>query len=104
MRNHTIAVLRQKQHLDVPRVGTEWPAVTKHDGLTVAPVLVIDLRAVFGFDCAHLSLLEFRNSDFFLYTISRSLIRRLSQSQNVEDVFPDFVGWYQAQLYLYLFR
>jgi hypothetical protein len=39
--------------------------VTKHDGLTIAPILVIDLRAVFGFDCAHLSLLEFRNSEFF---------------------------------------
>jgi hypothetical protein len=42
--------------------------------------------------------------NFFLYTISRSLIRRLSQIQNVEDVFSDFVVWYQAQFYLYLFR
>jgi hypothetical protein len=36
--------------------------VAKHYRLSVAPVLVVDLRAVFGFNCAHLfSLRELTN-------------------------------------------
>src|SRR3989442_280907 len=48
-----IAVLEEEQHLRVPIVGRQWPAVAKHDGLAFAPVLVVDLRAVFRRDRRH---------------------------------------------------
>src|SRR5262245_24034563 len=53
MRNDAIAVLEEKQHLGVPVIGRQRPAVAEHDGLTFAPVLVKDLNAVFGCNCAH---------------------------------------------------
>jgi len=34
-----IAVLEEEQHLRVPIIGRQRPAVAKHDGLTFAPVL-----------------------------------------------------------------
>src|SRR5437867_5639965 len=50
-----IAVLEEEQHLRVPIIGRQRPAVAKHDGLTFAPVLVEDLNAVFGGDRVHVS-------------------------------------------------
>src|SRR5208283_4114515 len=47
-----IAVLEEERHLRVPSIGRQRPAVAKHDGLTFAPVLVIDLRSVCSRDCA----------------------------------------------------
>ena len=49
-----IAVLEEEQHLRVPIIGRQRPAVAEHDGLTFAPVLIIDFRAVFGGDRAHI--------------------------------------------------
>jgi hypothetical protein len=48
-----IAVLDKKQHLRVPVVGRQRPAMAEHDGLTFAPVLVKDLDAVFGRNRTH---------------------------------------------------
>ena len=48
-----IAVIEEEQHLRVPIIGRQRPAVAEHDGLTLAPVLVIDRRAVFRCNCAH---------------------------------------------------
>ncbi len=48
-----IAVLDEEQHLRVPVVGREGPAVMEDDGLTVTPILVEDLDTIFGRDCAH---------------------------------------------------
>src|SRR5882762_4361304 len=48
-----IAVLEEEQHLRVPIIGRQRPAMAEHDGLTFAPVLVEDLNAVFGGDGAH---------------------------------------------------
>ena len=42
------AVRREEQHLRVPAVGVQRPAVAEDDGWTVAPVLVEDLGAVSG--------------------------------------------------------
>jgi hypothetical protein len=53
MGDDAIAVLEKEQHLGVPVVGRQRPAVAEHDGLTLAPVLVEDLDAVFGCDCGH---------------------------------------------------
>src|SRR5438132_12269198 len=49
----TIALLEEEQHLRVPIIGRQRPAVAEHDGLTFAPVLVEDLNAVFGGDRVH---------------------------------------------------
>src|SRR5437660_12652383 len=48
-----IAVLEEEQHLRVPIIGRQRPAMAEHDGLTFAPVLVEDLNAVFGGDRVH---------------------------------------------------
>src|SRR5258705_4667393 len=48
-----IALLYEEQHLVIPIIGRQRPAVTEHDRLTLAPILVEDLNAVFGRDRAH---------------------------------------------------
>src|SRR6266478_6077463 len=47
MRDDSIALLTEEQHLSVPVVRSERPAVTEHYGLALAPILVVNLRAVF---------------------------------------------------------
>src|SRR5580704_18395684 len=51
--NHAIALLEEEQHLVVPIIARQRPAVAEHDGLTLAPVLVIDFDAVLRFDKTH---------------------------------------------------
>src|SRR5215831_17769002 len=53
MRDRAEAVLRQEQHLAVPCVRAQRPAVRERDDRALAPVLVVDFRAVFGGDRAH---------------------------------------------------
>src|SRR5437667_632602 len=53
MGDDAIAVLEEEQHLRVPIIGRQRPAVAEHDGLAFAPVLVEDFNAVFGRDRAH---------------------------------------------------
>ena len=48
-----VAVRRQEEHLRLPGVGGQRPAVAEDDGLSAAPVLVVDLRAVLGLDRVH---------------------------------------------------
>src|ERR1700719_3753496 len=48
-----VAMIEEKQHLRVPVIGRKRPAMTEHDGLTFAPVLIENLNAVFGGDRAH---------------------------------------------------
>src|SRR5664280_105194 len=50
-----IAVGGQEHHLSLPAIRTEGPAVAEHHRLSCccAPVLVIDVRTVFGRDRAH---------------------------------------------------
>src|ERR1700730_537883 len=43
----TIAVVEEEHHLRVPIIGRQRPAVAKHNGLTFAPVFVVNLRSVF---------------------------------------------------------
>ena len=47
------AVVEEEQHLRVPVVGRQRPAVAEHDRLARAPVLVEDLDAVLGGDGGH---------------------------------------------------
>ena len=51
--DHAEALAEEEQHLRVPIIGRQRPAMAKHDGLTFAPVLVEDLNAVFGGDRVH---------------------------------------------------
>ena len=44
--DHAEALAEEEQHLRVPIIGRQRPAVAKHDGLTFAPVFVEDLNAV----------------------------------------------------------
>jgi hypothetical protein len=44
MRYDAIPVLEEEQHLRVPVIGRQRPAMAEHDGLTFAPVLVVDCR------------------------------------------------------------
>ena len=53
MRDDAIAVSEEEQHLRVPIVRREGPAVAEHDGLALAPILVENLDAVAGGDCRH---------------------------------------------------
>src|SRR5690242_1001862 len=53
MGDAAITVLGKEEHLVFPGVGRQRPAVTEHDRLTGAPVLKIDLRAVFGGNVWH---------------------------------------------------
>lgn len=46
MGDHAKALVEEEQHLRVPLVGRERPAVVKDDGLALAPVLEEDLRPV----------------------------------------------------------
>lgn len=46
MSNDAIALIEKEEHLSVPVVGGKRPAVTKYDRLTLAPILVVNLRAV----------------------------------------------------------
>src|SRR5262245_33023265 len=50
------AMLREKQHLAVPGVGAQRPSMRERDHRTVAPVFVIDRRAVLHCDHAHVRL------------------------------------------------
>ena len=53
-----IPVGRHEEQLLVPCVGVEWPAVAEDDWLTRAPILVEDLRSVFGADGWHTASLR----------------------------------------------
>src|SRR5271170_3852617 len=47
VRDDSVAVLAEEQHLPVPVVRGERPSVTEHDGLTRAPIFVINLSTIF---------------------------------------------------------
>src|ERR1700757_3341502 len=51
VRDNAITVLAEEQHLGVPVIRTERPAVSEDYRLSLSPVLVEDCRAIFGRDC-----------------------------------------------------
>jgi hypothetical protein len=57
VRDDAIAVVEEEQHLRVPVVGRQRPAVGEHDRLSLAPVLVENFGAVARRDKRHLELL-----------------------------------------------
>ena len=56
MGDHSVALRQEEQHLVVPVISRQRPAVAEHDRLARTPVLVEDLRAVAGGDRAHCPL------------------------------------------------
>src|SRR5690242_5894334 len=59
MRDNSIALLPEEQHLSIPVVRGERPPVTEHDGLALSPVLVVNLCAIFCRDSRHEMFLLF---------------------------------------------
>src|SRR5687768_16193863 len=53
MCDHAVTPFDKVQHLRVPVVRAQWPAVMENDRLPGTPVLVEDLDAVFCGDSAH---------------------------------------------------
>src|SRR5258708_34934789 len=53
MRNAAIAARCEKEHLVFERIRGERPAMAENYRLPCAPVVVVNLRAVFGRDRAH---------------------------------------------------
>src|SRR5262249_60087145 len=51
--DHAIAMVDEEQHLGIPVVGAERPAMMEDNRLAVAPVLVKNLDAILGRDCTH---------------------------------------------------
>ena len=72
-----LTVGRQEEHLRLPTVRTQRPSVTECDGLTRAPVLVIDLCAVFGSYRVHVLFLLL-DVVFFLFFESQKLLASVS--------------------------
>src|SRR5262245_50113643 len=69
VRDDAEAVLREEKHLAVPSIGAQRPAVRERYDRAFAPLLVVDLGAILGFNCAHVSAPfddGFGESDWFL--------------------------------------
>src|SRR6202051_1673850 len=49
----SISTGRKEEHLIFKRIRRERPAMTEYHGLSAAPVLIVDLRAIFGGNRAH---------------------------------------------------
>ena len=53
MGDDSITVMQKEDHLGIPVVGAQRPAMTENDGLTCAPVFVEDLSSVTGRELGH---------------------------------------------------
>src|ERR1700689_2561497 len=54
--DHAISVAEEEQHLRIPIVRGEWPAVAEHDRLPATPIFVVNLHAIRGCDSGHVLL------------------------------------------------
>src|SRR5262245_26149471 len=53
VRDNPIALLKKEEHLRVPVIGRQRPAVAENDRLPRTPVLVVDLDSIAGCDSWH---------------------------------------------------
>lgn len=53
MRDASVSLTAQKQHLVIASVCAQGPAMAKDYGLALTPVLVMDLRPIFGCEVRH---------------------------------------------------
>jgi hypothetical protein len=56
VRDHTETLAQEKEHLRIPVIGREWPAMAENDGLSGTPILVINFGTVFHFDNRHFEI------------------------------------------------
>jgi hypothetical protein len=56
MSDDAIAAIEEEQHLRIPVIGRQRPTMAEDDGLAFAPILIINLDAVFCFDKTYVSL------------------------------------------------
>src|SRR5206468_11692906 len=66
-----IAVLEEKQHLRIPVIGRQRPTMAEHDGLTFAPVFIVDVdvSSVF-FSDSYVWHTNFLSLEWFIACIS----------------------------------
>jgi hypothetical protein len=50
MGDDPVALCQEEQHLAVPVIGAQRPAMMEHDWLALAPILVEDFGAVLGLE------------------------------------------------------
>src|SRR5262249_43823584 len=81
-----IALTKEEQHLSIPIVCRERPAVAKHDGLSLTPILVENFDAVLGSHYWH-SLTLMLTDGKPLYYVSRRKFQRFRRTR-----MPLFVG------------
>jgi hypothetical protein len=74
MGDAAITVGRQEEHLRLPTVRTQRPPVTEYNGLARAPILVVDLCAVFGGDRVHVMVSSVADIVIFMILLNRLLI------------------------------
>jgi hypothetical protein len=55
--DHAKAILGEEKQLAVPRIGTQRPSVRKRYDRALAPVFVVDCRAILHSDRVHLNFL-----------------------------------------------
>ena len=66
MGDTAIAARSETEHLVFERVRGKGPAMAEDNGLSGAPILVIDLSAIFGGDRAQISLMTFFRSSCWM--------------------------------------
>src|SRR5438132_9065046 len=71
VRDDSIAVFEEEQHLCIPVIGRKRPAVTEDDGLSAAPVFIIDVdvSSVF-FSDSYVWHTNFLSLEWFIACIS----------------------------------
>src|SRR5262245_58723816 len=105
MRNDSISVLREKQHLAVPRIRAQRPSVGERDHWARAPFLVIDCCAVTSRDCRHwyppsLSRCRLLNNTNYLSCVLPALRRRLWEQAG--KTLPESLHWHEHRSALVL--
>src|SRR5205823_13977961 len=55
--NHAESILGEEKQLSVPGIGIQRPSVRKRDDRAFAPVFVVDCRAIFYHNRAHVNFL-----------------------------------------------
>ena len=60
MCNTAVTLRRQIEHLIFKSISIQWPAMTENNRLSFAPILIINLRAIFGNNIRHFKKLLFQ--------------------------------------------